>query len=148
MIASWIAKRIMRGGFEKLSQDDMDVTAVVATMSDDAVYDIPSDLGAGETVKGKKAIAEWLQRWKKEYPSRKFDVKNICYSAWPLCPTNVCTVDWTFTQTNREGKEFKYDGVTVFDIRNFKMVHGSDYISFKGLPQLSTLIKPTVKAPK
>ena len=146
MIASMLAKRKVRSVFDTMSQDDFDVNAVVASMTDDSAYDIPSDLGVGETVKGKKAIAEWLQRWKKEYPKRKFDVKSICYSAWPLCPTNVCTVNWTFTQTNREGKQFKYDGVSVFQIRNFKVTRGSDYISFVGLPRLSTLIKPSGKA--
>jgi hypothetical protein len=146
MIASWIAKRMIRSVFDTLSQDDFDVESFVAGMTDDGVYGYPSDFGVGEIVKGKKSNAEWLNRWKKEVPKRKFVVNNICFSAWPLSPKNICMVDWTLTETNKEGQEFKYDGASIFDIRNSKMVYGADYISFKGLPQLSNLIKPMGKA--
>jgi ketosteroid isomerase-like protein len=145
MIASWIAKRMIRSAFDTLSQDDFDVESLVARKTEDAAYGYPSDFGVGEIVKGKQASVEWLNRWKKEVPKRKFVVKSICFSAWPLSPRNVCMVDWTLTETTKEGQEFKYDGASVFDIRNSKMVFGADYISFKGLPKLSTLIKPTGK---
>jgi ketosteroid isomerase-like protein len=146
MIASWIVKRMARSAFEKFSADDLDVDAVMAGMTDDCTYEHSSELGVEGIRKGKKAIAEWFQGWKKEFPKRKMVLKNICFSAWPLSPTNVWMIDWSITETNREGTEFKYDGVMVLHVKNFKMVHGSDYISFKGLPQLSTLIKPTGKA--
>ena len=145
MIASWIAKRMIRSVFDTLSQDDFDVESFVAGMTDDAVYGYPSDLGVGEMVKGREANIEWLNRWKKEVPKREFEIKSICFSAWPLSPKNICMVDWTLTETNKEGQEFKYDGASIFDIRNSKMVFGADYISFKGLPKLSTLIKSTGK---
>jgi len=146
MIASMIAKQMARSYFEQFNKDDFDVNAAVATMTDDCVFDHSSEIGPGETRKGKKAEADWFRRWKEEFPKRKFVVKNICFSAWPLCPTNVCMVEWSLTETNKEGKEFKYDGISVSHTKNFKMVRGADYIAFAGLPQLSNLIKPTAKA--
>lgn len=145
MIASMIMKRLMRSQLAIMSQDHIDTDALLKMWADDCAYVLPSDFGVGETVKGKKAIAEWFQKWEKEVPKRNFEMKNLAFAAWPLMPTNVLLVDWTLTETDKEGKEFRYDGSSVCYIKNFKMVRGSDYISFKGLPQLSTLIKPTVK---
>ncbi len=146
MIASWIAKRMVRSDFAKMNEDDYDVDAVVAGLADDAIWDNSSELGVGGTIKGKKAIADWFGRWKEEFPKRKFEVKNICFSAWPMMPTNVTTVQWSLVQTDKQGREFEYDGVSVVHMKNMKIVRLTDYISFMGLPQLSTLIKPKVKA--
>ena len=147
MIASWIAKRMVRSVFDKMSRDDFNVNDAMAGMSDDAVYDLPSDLGIGETLTGKKAITDWFEMWKKEFPKRKLVVKNICMRGTCLpSPTNVMMVEWSCWEKDKQGKEFQFDGVSVFHIRNSKTVHGSDYISFKGLPQLSNLIKPLGKA--
>jgi ketosteroid isomerase-like protein len=146
MIASMIAKRNVRSAVAKMNEDDMDVDAVLASWADDVIWDNSSELGVGETIKGKKAIAEWFQRWKKEFPKRKFEVKNICFSAWPLMPTNVTMVQWSLAQTDKQGREFKYDGVTVVHMKNMKAVRVTEHISFAGLPQVSTLIKPSGKA--
>jgi len=146
MIASMIVKRMVRSAILMMNQDDFDVDALLANWADDAVWDGTSELGVGETIKGKKAIADWFRRWKEEFPKRKFDVKNICFSAWPLMPTNVTTVQWSLAQTDKQGREFKYDGVTVLHTKNMKIVRVTEHIAFAGLPQISTLIKPTAKA--
>lgn len=146
MIASWIVKRLALSAFEKFSADDLDVDAVVAAMTDDCSYEHSSELGVEGVRKGKKEIAEWFQGWKKEFPKRKMVLKNICFAAWPLSPSNIWMIDWSITETNKEGKEFQYDGVTVIDIKNLRTIRSSEYISFKGLPLLSTLIKPVAKA--
>jgi len=145
MIASWIVKRHVRSVYNMFNQDDFDIDAVMAAYSDDAVYDLDSSIGVGETRKGKKAISDWFREYKKEFPKRKFVVKNISFSAWPFCPRLVCMVEWGCMATNKEGKEYKFDGVSVNHIKNFKVAHGSDYISFAGLPKLSILIKPIAK---
>jgi ketosteroid isomerase-like protein len=131
--------------YNMFNQDDFDIDAVMAAYSDDAVYDLDSSIGVGETRKGKKAISDWFREYKKEFPKRKFVVKNISFSAWPFCPRLVGMVEWSCMATNKDGKEYKFDGVSVNHIKNFKVVHGSDYISFAGLPKLSTLIKPVAK---
>ena len=144
MIASMIVKRMVRSDYEKYNDDDFDVDAVLTGKADDFVYEMSSEVGGG-TLKGKKAIAEAMQQWKKEFPKRKFVVKNVAFSAWPFCPNNVVMVEYSITETSKDGKEFKYDGASVFHTKNFKVVHGTDYISFAGLPPFSTLVKPTGK---
>ena len=146
MIASWIVKRMVRSGMNMMNEDDFDVDALVKQWADDAVYDVGSELGVGETIKGKKAIAEWFERWKAEFPKRKFDVKSICFSAWPLMPRYVMTVQWSLTETDSQGKVYTWDGVSVLRMKNFKTIRGTEHISMLGLPRLSALIKPTGKA--
>ena len=146
MIASWIAKRNVRSAWDLMGEDDYDVEAVVAGFSDDAVWDSTSELGVGETLRGKKAIADWFQGWKKEMPKRKFVVKNVCLKGTFLPgPNNVYMVEWGCVETDKDGRELRYDGVTVGEMRNMKIVRATEYISFKGLPKLSTLIAPIGK---
>jgi ketosteroid isomerase-like protein len=147
MIASWIAKRSVRSSWDLMGEDDYDVEAVVAGFAEDAVWDSTSELGVGETLSGKKAITDWFRRWKKEIPRRKFVVKNVCLKGTFLpSPNNVVMVEWGCVETDREGREVRYDGVTVVELKNMKTVRATEYISFKGLPKLSTLIRPTGKA--
>jgi ketosteroid isomerase-like protein len=147
-IESMIVKRMVRRAWDTMGQDDYDVDALMAGFSEDIVWDNTSELGAGGTLSGKKNVADWFHRWKKEFPKRKFVVKNVCLKGSCLpSPNNVTMVEWGCVETNKEGKEFQYDGVTVLEMKNMKVFRASEYISFKGLPQLSTLIKPTGKAP-
>jgi SnoaL-like domain len=120
--------------------------ASLRTLSGDIVWDNTSELGVGETLRGKKDVADWFQRWKKEIPKRKFVVKNICFKGTCLpSPSNVVMVEWGCVDTYKEGTEFQYDGVTVLEMKNQKVFRASEYISFKGLPKLSILIKPSGK---
>jgi ketosteroid isomerase-like protein len=119
-----------------------DIDSILSSWADDAVYDFPSDISVGGTIKGKKDIAEWFHRWYKEFPERNFVVNNIAFGAWPLSLTNVVMAEWTCTETDKEGKGFEFDGVSVVHVKNFKSVRITDYISFKGLPQISELLKP------
>ena len=144
MIASMIVKRMVRSSVDKAFQGD--VESAFANFSDDGVYDIPLDISAGGTAKGKKAAIDWFHRWYEQFPKRKLIMKNISFAAWPLSPTNVCMMEWTCEETDKEGKEFKYDGVTVMEMRKGKGIRTTEYIACKGLPQLSTLIKPSGKA--
>lgn len=142
MIASWIFKRIIRSSFKKWNEDDPDVESLTAMVHDDAIWELSSEIGPTETAKGKKVIIEWLTRWKEEFPKRRYDVKSICFSSWPFCLKNIVTLQFTLTQTDKKGKTFKWEGITVFHMRNFKVMYASDYISFAGLPKLSDLIEP------
>ncbi len=143
MIASMIVKRMVRSSVDKAFQGD--VESAFANFSDDGVYDIPLDISAGGTVKGKKAAIDWFHRWYEQFPKRKLIMKNISFAAYPLSPTNVIMMEWTCVETDKEGKECKYDGVTVTEARKGKGIRMTEYIACRGLPQLSTLIKPSGK---
>jgi ketosteroid isomerase-like protein len=147
MIASMLAKKKVHSAFNLMGQDNCDVDALLADWTEDAVWDGTSELSVGETLKGKKAISVWFDKWKKEFPKRKFVVKNVCMKGTFLpSPTNICMIEWTCWEKDKQGKEFQYDGASVLHMKNMKVFHVSEYISFKGLPQISNLIKPLGKA--
>lgn len=137
-----LMKRMIRNMILKMNEDDFDVDALLAMGRDDLVWDGTSELGIGETITGKKDVADWFCRWKEEFPKRTFEVKSICFSRWPLCLRNVFTAQWSCTETDKQGKTYGYDGVTVFQTRNFKCVRATEHISFTGLPKVSDMLKP------
>jgi hypothetical protein len=149
MIGAMIVKRMVRSQWEMMNRGDVD--SMMASWADDAVYDSASGVGAAVTVKGKKAIAEWHRRYLEDFPKLKFTVNNICLrEAFPLLSafigTSVIMTEWSLAQTNKAGRESNYDGITVSYVRKMKAVYVSEYISFKGLPELSALMKESGKA--
>jgi len=126
-----------------MNEDDFDVDAVLAIFHDDVIWDSTTEFSIGETIRGKNNMADWFHRWKEEFPKRKFDVPNICFSSCPLnLFKNVVNIQWTLTETDKQGKTFRYNGVTIAHMKNFKCIHISDYMSCIGLPKLSDLIEP------
>lgn len=145
MIASWIVKRMVRSVFDNAGVK-ADAETAFANMADDITYDVPLELSEGVTVRSKKEVLDWFHRWYEQFPKRKLIPKNIAFAAWPLCPNNVGIVEWTCEETDKAGREYRYDGATVTEMRNGKGIRTTEYIACKGLPQLSTLIKPVAKA--
>ena len=68
MIMSMIGKRKIRAGFDIMSHDHIDTDALLKDWADDVVWDGTSELGVGQTIKGKKAVADWVHRWEQEFP--------------------------------------------------------------------------------
>ena len=147
MIASWIMKRMVHSGFVKLGAQG-DAEGGFGYAADNITYDVPLELSEGVTVRSKKEVLDWFHRWYEQFPKRKLIPKNICFAAWPMCPTNVCIVEWTCEETDKEGREYRYDGTTVTEMRGGKGIRTTEYIACKGLPQLSTLTRPIGKKEK
>jgi ketosteroid isomerase-like protein len=145
MIASWIAKRMVYSMFDKAGARG-DADSAFVNIADDVIYDIPLELSEGGTVHSRKAMLEWFRGWYEQFPKRKLIAKNVAFAAWPLSPRNVFMIEWTCEETDKEGKQYRYDGVGVIEMKNGKGVRATEYIACKGLPQLSALIKPTAKA--
>ena len=146
MIMSWIAKRMLRSSFEMMSQEHLDTEALAKGWAEDGVWDVPSELGVGHTIKGRKAIADWFHGWEQEFPKRKMVLRNVCLKGSFLpSPNNIAMVDWTCIETDKHGVEYRYDGATTIHLKNMKAARVTEHISFSGLPQLSNLIRPTVK---
>ncbi len=95
-IASMVAKKKVRWAWAMMSQSHVDTDALLKDWAEDAVWDTPSDFSVGQTIQGKKAIADWFQRWEQEFPQRKLVEKNVCMKStfWPS-RNNVLMVDWT-----------------------------------------------------
>jgi ketosteroid isomerase-like protein len=142
-LASMMAKKKSRSAWATMSQSHIDTDALLKDWADDAIWDGPSELGVGQTITGKKAIADWFQRWEQEFPQRTMVEKNVCMKNTFLpSRNNVMMIDWTCTETDRQGREYEYDGVTTLHMKNMKIVKVTEYISFASLPQPSTMLKP------
>jgi ketosteroid isomerase-like protein len=149
MIGSMIVKRLVLSQYDMMNRGDVD--SMMASWADDAVYDSASGVGAAVSVKGKKAIAEWHRRYLEDFPKLKFTIKSICIrEAFPLLSaligTSVIMTEWSLAQTDKDGRESKYGGITVSHVKRMKAVYVSEYVSFKGLPQLFALMKESGKA--
>jgi ketosteroid isomerase-like protein len=142
-LASRMAKKKAQEAWATMSRSHIDTDALLKDWADDAVWDGTSELSVGQTIKGKKAIADWFLRWEQEFPQRKLVEKNVCMKGtfWPS-RKNIIMVDWTCTETDKQGRMYEYDGVTVLHMENMKIVKSTEYISFAGLPQLSSLLAP------
>ena len=145
MIAKWIMKRMVRSVFDKVGAQG-DAEGGFANAVDNMTYDLPLELSEGVTVRSKKEVLDWYHKWYEQFPKRKLVPKNIAFAGWPLRPTNVLMVEWTCEETDKAGREYRYDGASVTEMRGGKAIRTTEYIACKGLPQLSTLIKPTGKA--
>ena len=143
-MASRVAQKHVQSTWATMSQGHIDTDALLKDWAEDVVWDVPSELSVGQTIKGKKAAADWFQRWEEEFPTRKMVSKNLCMKGTALpSRNNVMMVEWTCTETDRQGREYEYDGVTVLHMENMKIAKVTEYISFAGLPQLSSLLTPT-----
>jgi ketosteroid isomerase-like protein len=101
----------------------------------------------GARIRGKQAIADWFHAWEEAFPYRRLEAKSVCVNGFYLPgQTSVTVEEWTCTETDREGREYAFDGVSVIQSRNWKTVRVSEYIFFAGLPQLSTLLQSAIKA--
>jgi ketosteroid isomerase-like protein len=145
---SMIGRSKAREAFAVMSAEHIDPDALVKDWTDDVVWVSASELGPGELIRGKKAIVDWFKRWEEEFPQRKLVPKNVCMksTAWPS-RNNVMMCDWTCTETDKSGRQYRYEGVSVLRMEKGKIVQMADYISFAGLPQLSSLLQPSSTAP-
>ena len=144
MIATWIMKRMVRKVHDQVGSQG-DAESGFAKFADDGVYDLPLELSTGSTVRGQKAVLDWFHKWYQEYPERRLIVKNIAFAAFPLSPSNVTMAEWTCEETDKEGRELRYDGVAVTEIKNGKAIRVTEYIACRGLPSIPSLIKPSGK---
>ncbi len=146
-LAAFMVKQVLRSVNDKLSQEHIDTAAVLRWWADDAVWDVPAELGPGQTIRGKQAIADWFHAWEEAFPKRRLEVKRVCVNGFYLPGrTSVTVAESTYTETDKGGREYAYDGVTVLQSRNWKIVRATEYVSFAGLPQLATLLQPDTKA--
>jgi ketosteroid isomerase-like protein len=142
-----ISRRKIQAFLDVISEERIDTDAMVKEWADDVVWDSPSDVGVGQTIAGKAAIVEWYERWEQEFPKRKLVAKSVCVSGMGLLNrTLVIMCNWTCTETDKQGREYVFDGASVIHSRNMKIVRMTDYISFAGLPEVSTLLRPTVSS--
>ena len=127
MIGAMIAKSKARSAFDCLNRRDF--PAFLAAWAEDATFVYPSNVSVGGEIKGKKAVEEWFQRFREQYPKVNFTLKNVFVAdVFAFGATNVVAVEWDIAVTNREGRDFQNSGVTTIQVKNGKATLVRDYI--------------------
>ena len=127
MIGAIIAKRKARSSFDCLNRRELHT--FLRDWADDATFVYPGNLSVSGKMEGKAAIDDWFQKFMNWFPDVNFTVKNVCVeNIFALGGTNVLAVEWDVALTNRDGKEFENNGVTVITLKKGKAVQVCDYI--------------------
>jgi ketosteroid isomerase-like protein len=127
MIGALIARKAIAGSFEALNRHDL--TKFMSSWRDDGVFVYPGEISASGTFRGKSAVEGWFRNFFDQFPSIKFDVKDICVrDIFAVGGTNVVVVHWDIQLTNRGGRAGQNSGVTVISINGGKVVMVKDYI--------------------
>ena len=128
MIGAVIAKRRGSSGLDMLSRHDL--AKIMAAYAEDVTFTFPGNTSISGENKGKKAVEACFAKVMEKFPKIDFTIKEIFVSnIFALGKTNNVAVEWDVTETNREGKEFRNSGVTIFRAKGGKTVAIRDYIS-------------------
>ena len=81
------------------------------------------------TNKGKSTVSAWFNHLMVAGPSVHFSIKSICVdNIFDLIGTNVITVEWDNSVTNRKGINILVSGVSVIRIKKGRIIKVCDYI--------------------
>jgi ketosteroid isomerase-like protein len=127
MIGAVIAKRRAGSGFDAYNNHDL--KTVENALAEDATYTFPGNVSISGETKGKKAIEALHAKMMEQFPKMYFTVREVFVSnIFALGATNSVAVEWDLTETNREGKEFRNSGVTIFSVKGGKVVATKEYV--------------------
>jgi hypothetical protein len=96
---------------------------------DSAVFIYPGNVSVSGTNKGKRAVSAWFNNLMDAGPSVHFSIKSICVdNIFDLIGTNIITVEWDNSVTNRKGINILVSGVSVVRIKKGRIIKVCDYI--------------------
>src|SRR4051812_8390522 len=117
MIGTIIARRAVARSFLALSNHDL--AAFMKPWRDDGEFIYPGDIPSVSGVfKGKAAVEGWFAHFFEQFPSIRFDVRDVCMrNIFDFVGTNVVAVHWDVDQTNRDGFSSRSSGVTIIHLQ-------------------------------
>jgi len=98
-----------------------DVAAVMACMTDDAVFESTSP-PAGERYVGGDAVRAAWEAFFRDSPTAHFDAEEVIASG------DRCVVRWIYTWKNDDGSEGSIHGVDVLRVRDGKVAEKLAYV--------------------
>jgi len=127
MIGAIIGKKMVRSQYERLNQGDIET--FMDGIGEDAIFIYPSNVSVGGEIKGKNAINEWFHKLMEHYSKINITLKNVFVTnVLALGSTNIFAVEWDEIATNRDGKDFKFSGVTTIDVKKSKATRIQEYV--------------------
>jgi len=127
MIGAIIAKKETAKAFEAMNNHDL--PRMMSFFRDDAVFIYPGEIWASGANTGKASIEEWFRKFFDQYPKIQFDIQQICVkNIFAMGGTNVVTVHWNLSLTNRSGRVGENSGVNVITLRAGKIIHDKTFV--------------------
>jgi len=127
MIGAIVAKKALADAFEALNHHDL--FKFMSAWRNDGVFIYPGEIPESGTFRGRDAVEGWFRRFFDQFPSIRFDIKDICVrNIFDLTGSNVVAVHWDLQLTNRQGRVGQNSGVTVVTIQGGKVVLAKDFI--------------------
>ena len=126
MIGALIAKSKVTSSYDLLNAKNID--KFLANWHDECVWRFPGNLSISGEFKGKKAVEEWFERLVNQFPRFVLKPKHVCVkNIFDFVGTNVVTVNFDEEITDKDGNEYKFQGVTVITLKFGKATHAEDY---------------------
>ena len=126
MIGALIAKSKVTSSYDLLNARDIE--KFLANWHDECIWCFPGNLSVSGEFKGKKAVEEWFRRLFDQFPRLVLTPKNVCVkNLFDFVGTNVVTVNFDEEITNKDGNEYKFEGVTVITLKFGKATHAQDF---------------------
>jgi len=127
MIGAIIGAKLVRSQYDRLNRGDIET--FMSGIADDATFIYPSNVSVGGEIKGKKAIDEWFHKLMEHYSKISITLKNVFVAnVLALGSTNIFAVEWNEIATNRDGKDFKFSGVTIIEVKRGKATRIQEYV--------------------
>ena len=127
MLGALIAKHKVRSAFTYFNDRNME--KFLSLWDDNAIFIYPGNVSVSGTNKGKSTVSAWFNNLMDAGPSVHFSIKSICVdNIFDLIGTNVITVEWDNSVTNRKGINILVSGVSVIRIKKGRIVNARDYI--------------------
>ena len=127
MIGAIIGKKMVRSQYERINRGDIET--FMSGIADDATFIYPGNVSVGGEINGKKAINEWFHKLMEHYSKINITLKNVFVTnVLALGSTNIFAVEWDEIATNRDGKDFKFSGVTIIDVKKGKATRIQEYV--------------------
>ena len=127
MLGALIAKHKVRSAFSYFNDRNME--KFLSLWDDNAIFIYPGNVSVSGTNKGKSTVSAWFNNLMDVGPSVNFSIKSICVdNIFDLIGTNVITVEWDNSVTNRKGINTLVSGVSVIRIKKGRIIYVRDYI--------------------
>ena len=127
MLGALIAKHKVRSAFSYFNDRNME--KFLSLWDENAIFIYPGHVSVSGTNEGKSTVSAWFNNLMDAGPSVHFSIKNICVdNIFDFIGTNVITVEWDNSVTNRKGINILVSGVTVIRIKKGRIIKVRDYI--------------------
>ncbi|UCG91868.1 MAG: nuclear transport factor 2 family protein, partial [candidate division WOR-3 bacterium] len=108
-------EKLINNFFEKLN--DKEFETIESYLSPHVVFHFPGT----QPLKGSKKVKQLLQIIYRRYPHLKFRVNDI------IIQKNRVASIWENAGTDKQGKPYRNEGVTIFTFEQGKVIYMSDY---------------------